>query len=234
MHIPAGRLAFLSIVPLLAALACDGRSPVAAPPKPASSARMQILLDGHDLAGLTITMTPSGFPRFTAAVVDFSGAPSTTYGPPVLSATNPAVVRIDGDGSLVLLAMGTFRIIATAQALSPSQNPQVLKDSVTITIVCTAESRPGLSVFVRDSITGAFAGNGATMRAMSVTWSDSVVVPASADWYTSWSTAWERAGTYSVTVERDGYLPWRRDSIVVSHDLCHVVGQEVNVRLVRR
>jgi hypothetical protein len=230
MNLAARRFAFLSIVPLLAALACGGETPVAMK----STARLQILMEGREVTGLSITTVPSGFPRFTAAALDASGAPSATYGPSALSASNPAAVRIDGDGSLVLLSLGTSHIIATARALSPSQNPQVLRDSVTISIVCTAEMLAGLNVVVRDSVTGTPAAVGATLRAISGTWRDSVVVPASWVGYVGWATAWERAGTYTVTVDRDGYLPWRRDSIVVPRDLCHVIGQRVDVNLVPR
>lgn len=230
MNLAARRFAFLSIVPLLAALACGSDAPVST----RSVARLQILMEGRDITGQAITMVPSGFPRFTAAAVDASGAPATTYGPPVLSASNPTAVRIDGDGSLVLLSLGTSHIIATAHALSPSQDPQVLRDSVTISIVCTAEMLAGLNVVVRDSVTGTPAAVGATLRAISGTWRDSLVVPASWVGYVGWGTAWERAGTYTVTVDRDGYLPWRRDSIVVPRDLCHVTGQVVDVRLVPR
>lgn len=230
MVIDARQIASLSVVPLLATLACGGETPATA----RSAARLQILMDGREVTGQVIAMTPKGFPRFTATVLEVSGALSTTYGPPVLSASNPTAVRTDSDGSLVLLALGASRIIATARALSPSQDPQVLRDSATISIVCTMEMRPGLSVTVHDALTGALATAGATLRAISGTWRDSLVVPATYVDYTGWATAWERAGTYSVTVDRDGYLPWRRDSIVVPRDLCHVTSQAVDVRLLSR
>ncbi len=220
----------LSVVPLLGALACGGETPVVA----RSAARLQILVGGIDGTGRHTTMVPSGFPRVTAAVTDASGAPSTTYDAPVLSASNPVAVRTENDGSLVLLAIGSHRFIATSRALSSAQDPQVLRDSATVVIVCTAEARPGLWVMAHDSLTGMLVTHGATLRAISGTWQDSLMVPASYVGYAGWATAWERADTYTVTVDRDRYLPWRRDAIVVPRDLCHVTQQTLDVRLVPR
>jgi len=234
MDLAAGRFALLSIVTLLATLACGGENPVATPVAPRSMDRVHILVAGMDVTGLEITMVPSGFPRVTAAATDTAGAPSATFGPPVLSASNPVVARIESDGSLMLQGVGDTRIVATAHALSPLQDPQVLRDSATVAVTCTLQLNAGLNVIVRDSLTGTFAANGATLRAISATWRDSVVVPASYVGYTTWATAWERAGTYTVTVDRDGYLPWRRDSIVVQRDICHVIGQRMDVLLVPR
>jgi hypothetical protein len=230
MSFAARGFAFLTIAPLLGALACGSDAPVSA----RSVARLQILMDGVEVTGRQITRMPIGFPRFTAAVIDASGAPSTAYGPPVLAASNPAGIRAESDGSLVLLAGGTTRIIATARALSPSQDPQVLSDSATLDLMCTLEMRAGLFVVVRDAFTGELAANGSTLRAISGTWRDSLVAPASYSGYYGWGTAWERSGTYTVTVDRNGYLPWRRDDIVVPGDLCHVTSQTLDVRLFPR
>ena len=49
-----------------------------------------------------------------------------------------------------------------------------------------------------------------------------------------WGGAVERAGTFSLTIDADGFLPWRQDGIVVTKGLCHVRQMRVIARLVRR
>jgi hypothetical protein len=43
--------------------------------------------------------------------------------------------------------------------------------------------------------------------------------------------AYERAGTYTVTVEQQGYRPWSRSGVRVTKDECHVRGVSITARL---
>jgi hypothetical protein len=97
-------------------------------------------------------------------------------------------------------------------------------------IVCTAEYRFGLAVYVTDSVTGAPAASGARL----VTDIGGVPVDTTLDFPTSFPAgrpdldaqalagAGERAGTYRVTVRKAGYRDWVRTGVVVTADVCHV------------
>lgn len=90
---------------------------------------------------------------------------------------------------------------------------------------CTTEFRYGLSVFVKDSITGAPAASGATLVTVdqnghvdSISFSpgrpdlDSMALPG----------AGEHPGTFVVTVRKPGYRDWVRSGVRVTADRCHV------------
>ena len=78
---------------------------------------------------------------------------------------------------------------------------------------------PGITLDIRDSVTQAPLRN-ATLRFFS----GGILVDSTQ----LNSGVYERAGLYDVTVERSGYATWRKDSILVMADECHVT----TVRLV--
>ncbi|MEO5580406.1 MAG: PEGA domain-containing protein [Gemmatimonadaceae bacterium] len=45
------------------------------------------------------------------------------------------------------------------------------------------------------------------------------------------SLAYERAGTYTVTVTKPGYREWRRTGVQVGRDECHVITVPLTARL---
>ena len=45
--------------------------------------------------------------------------------------------------------------------------------------------------------------------------------------------AWERPGTYSLAIEKEAYLPYYLDDIVVLDGVCHVEGVSFTVRMIR-
>ena len=45
--------------------------------------------------------------------------------------------------------------------------------------------------------------------------------------------AFERAGTYAVTVHADGYKDWSKTGVVVTKDVCHVIGVALSARMVK-
>lgn len=96
---------------------------------------------------------------------------------------------------------------------------------------CTTDVRPALRVDVRDSSTNAPAGAGALIVARDGAFADTVLVPAHAAGASPYHLAHERAGTYAVTVERDGYRPWSRTGVRVTKDGCHVRTVELTARL---
>ncbi len=93
---------------------------------------------------------------------------------------------------------------------------------------CTEEAVNGLSVRVLDAATDqpicdakVTATDGAHSELLSL-------FPGSQCVY---SGATERAGTYQITVERNGYLSATRDSVTVTEDDCHVDPQVLTLEL---
>ncbi|MBT5045162.1 MAG: carboxypeptidase regulatory-like domain-containing protein, partial [Gemmatimonadales bacterium] len=43
--------------------------------------------------------------------------------------------------------------------------------------------------------------------------------------------AWERAGTYEVSIAREGYHTWMQSGLVVNEDDCHVIPVNLDVAL---
>ena len=156
------------------------------------------------------------------------------YGTPVLSASIPAALTLRGDGTAAVRYAAPLVLTATAAAKSPSSRTPTLYAGATLNVACTMEARPGLSLTLQDSATGLApsGAGGMRLRATNGTYSDSLVVPLSLGG--SWSMAWERRGTFTVTIDADGYLPWRRDDIVVTGGLCHVYATRVTARLQRK
>ena len=83
--------------------------------------------------------------------------------------------------------------------------------------VCTDDLRAGLVVTVRDSVTGAPV-SGARVVARTGATADTARSPLNG----ISALAYEKAGTYEVTVEQAGYRPWTRANVQVTRDECHV------------
>lgn len=100
--------------------------------------------------------------------------------------------------------------------------------------VCTDAATPGINVIVRDSVSGTFAANGATATAVDGAYSDT-------NWFSEThgrpeypiGLAYEREGTYAVTVSRTGYKAWTVSGVRVTRDRCHVRTVTLNARLQR-
>lgn len=96
---------------------------------------------------------------------------------------------------------------------------------------CTLEMRPGIAMDIRDSVTNAPAGVGARVITRDGEFADTASVLGETGW--SGGLADERPGTYTVTVEKDGYRPWTRNGIRVTKDACHVRTVSVTALLQR-
>jgi hypothetical protein len=86
--------------------------------------------------------------------------------------------------------------------------------------LCSESRRIGITVTVRDSITGASLTEGVRVIARDGIFADTADANA-------FSLAEERPGNYTVTVEKEGYQPWSRDDIRVIRGECH--GQRVEL-----
>ena len=82
---------------------------------------------------------------------------------------------------------------------------------------------------VQDSASGTTAGRGARIIAKDGAFADTARATASYDG--PYALAYERSGTYIVTIEQQGYRTWSRSGVSVSHDQCHVRTVAVTARL---
>ena len=99
--------------------------------------------------------------------------------------------------------------------------------------VCTDIALAGLRVDVRDSITDAFVGNGARIVARSGAFADTVIIPPEDIYDAARPLLGERPGLCTVTVKREGYAPWSRSGVRITHDGCHVRQVSLVARLQR-
>jgi hypothetical protein len=101
--------------------------------------------------------------------------------------------------------------------------------------VCTLEAVAGLNVTVEDSLTGAPAASGAQLIAPDGAFADTVSFPPNRPDLDPQPlpSAWERPGTYTVTVRKSGYVDWVRRGVLVTAGKCHVRAVALTARLQR-
>ena len=102
-------------------------------------------------------------------------------------------------------------------------------EPITGGVACTTEARPAISVDVRDSTTGARIGRNAIVVARQGTFVDTAFSTSVFDG--PHGLAHERTGTYTVTVDQQGYRQWSRALVRVTKDECHVRTVELVARL---
>lgn len=89
-------------------------------------------------------------------------------------------------------------------------------------MVCTTEAVPALVVEVRDAVTGAPAAADAIGRAEDGDFNAVLVGSDRGVDALNLYGAFERAGTYRITVQKSGYAAWQKVGVDVSRDECHV------------
>ncbi len=97
-------------------------------------------------------------------------------------------------------------------------------------LACTEEARPGLSITVRDSVTGAAVASGVEIVAREGQYADTA--RGSLLGSGVYALVYERAGSYDVTVSHPSYQVWARAAVRVTADECHVQTVAVVARLV--
>src|SRR4051812_37193609 len=101
------------------------------------------------------------------------------------------------------------------------------------TVVCPLILQNGVSVHVKDSVTGAFAASGAKIVARSSTYGDSSALEAGHPESDSQTLgAAHRPGVYTVTVSKAGYQDWVRGNVsVTAADKCELRNTELTALL---
>ncbi len=95
-------------------------------------------------------------------------------------------------------------------------------------IFCTEEARPGLEITVKDASDSAFLVEGVEVV---ITDGDYKETLESFTGSNTFFGAYERTGTYIVTVRKTNYETKTSDPIVVDKDICHVITKNVEVLL---
>lgn len=176
-------------------------------------------------------MLPGSELRFHIRLSDALGQPVAGLHTNLVS-RNTLALAMDSLGTVRVVGRGASWIVGSV--LTPARN--VLADSALVSVVCTTEIRPAVSLTVMDSLTGL----GGPMSALTITIRDgvardSVFVSTLAAGIAPFSLglAYERKGTYQLDVTAAGYAPWSRAGVSVTGDLCHVTTVVVTARLVR-
>ena len=97
--------------------------------------------------------------------------------------------------------------------------------------VCDLSFEYGMSIYVRDSASGAGLANGSTVVVRDGSFLDSLAATFTTPSDGPFLSAGERAGTYTVTVLHNGYQTWTKAGVVVTRGACHVNHIDVIVRL---
>lgn len=97
-------------------------------------------------------------------------------------------------------------------------------------IYCTQEAKAGLNITVKDAVTDEFLSSGVTVIAQDGSYTETLEDFPN-DETSLFIGAWERVGTYVVTVSKEGYQTFTTEPIVVTADVCHVIPQIITVQL---
>lgn len=104
---------------------------------------------------------------------------------------------------------------------------------ITEPYTCTTGVEPGIVVQVRDAATQAPAASGATGVVSEGSFSSELQPGDLGENALELHGAGERAGTYTVTVDKPGYQQWKQDGVRVSDGRCHVHTVTLQANLVR-
>lgn len=96
-------------------------------------------------------------------------------------------------------------------------------------IPCTEEARAGLVVKINDAESGEVLTEGVTVTAVDENYSE--MLHNFPEFSQDFTGAYERAGNYTLTVTKEGYVDFITETITVGEDVCHVITQNVTVEL---
>ncbi|MFV1985877.1 MAG: hypothetical protein ACC682_01235 [Gemmatimonadota bacterium] len=94
-------------------------------------------------------------------------------------------------------------------------------------VACTLEFRYGLSIAVLDG-SGTPAAEGAFGLAVEGSFVDTMMVFSPE----TLVGAGERAGTYDITITKEGFMTWTAENITVTADECHVIPVSLDANLI--
>lgn len=92
--------------------------------------------------------------------------------------------------------------------------------------ICTAEARPGIAITVEHSTTA-----DSIQGALAIAEDGAFVDSARSGVAGVAGLAYERPGTYEVSVQKDGFSTWSRSSVEVTEGECHVKTVRLTAKL---
>lgn len=185
---------------------------------------LQILFNGANISGQTITTVATSPLPLTVRLVDGDGVEMGLPAPVQFSSSDTSVVVVDFVGLATARRSGSAQIVARLPL-----GTRELTSSIGVTYTCTAAFVLGLSVTITDSLTGAVPSVASRwhVRDVAGTFADS------GSGIGGLMSAGERAGTYRIDISTPGYRDWTADRVVVTRDQCHVMGVGLTARLQR-
>lgn len=96
-------------------------------------------------------------------------------------------------------------------------------------INCTQEARAGLNITVKNAVTNQILSTGITVIAKDGNYTETLELFNGSN--PMFSGAYERQGTYIITVSGVGYTTFISEAIIVTSDECHVIPQQLQINL---
>lgn len=100
-------------------------------------------------------------------------------------------------------------------------------------VMCSLNYVYGISLKVQNAVTGAPVTDSADVQIRDGSYVESYnfLGPANQPFSGMLSVAGERAGTYSISIRKNGFAPFDTTGIKVTRDVCHVHGVNVTAKL---
>lgn len=95
---------------------------------------------------------------------------------------------------------------------------------------CTQEAKAGLNITVKDAVTNEFLSSGVTVIAQDGSYTETLEAFPQSD-IPVFIGAFEREGTYTFTVSKEGYQTYTSELVILTADICHVIPQNFVVSL---
>ncbi len=95
-------------------------------------------------------------------------------------------------------------------------------------VFCTLEARPGIEVRVKDASDEMFLVEGVEIV---ITDGDYKETLTSFSDNNTFFGAYERTGTYSIEVSKNGYQTYTSTAVKVDKDICHVITENLEITL---
>ena len=97
-------------------------------------------------------------------------------------------------------------------------------------VICTQEAKAGLNITVKDAVTNEFLSSGVTVIAQDGSYTETLEAFPQSD-IPVFIGAFERVGTYTFTVSKEGYQTYTSELVILTADICHVIPQNFVVSL---
>lgn len=230
LRVAINRTLLAAALALLGATACQESTTSSLPP----TSTLVVLAPFKDSTSHSITLIATDTLRLVSIATDIFQRPASAR--VTFTSRSTLIATVSTTGLVRALREGSTWIVG----FTAGPNNTTLADSVRVAVrvICTTEARPGVTIAVQDSLTGSKGPFSAVafVAREGTTYRDSTLVATVPAQVTGLAflvgLAYERAGTYEVSVKATNYKLWSRSGVVVSKDACHAITVNVTARLV--